>query len=469
MPATEPGRTGRNSFQNIWNKAFGPRAGLAYKLSERTVFRAGYGIFYQEPREAGWGGASNGFFATPSYSSADGYTPLSFYLRDGFPTDFPKPPFLDPSGQNGKGVNVVDPKSGRPPIAQNWQASIERQLRRDLMLEVAYVGANGHHLVGAGQILNQVDPKYLSLGTVLRADINSPAAQAAGIRDPYPGFTGAVRQALRPFPQVQGVSPSGLFQANKLGNSSYNALQVKLQGRILPGMRGIVSYTWSKALNDGANQSTGEGFLPNGGGLQNNFNRRAEKDVASQDIPHNLIMSLLYQLPWGPGMRTLSSGPASKLLGGWSIGAVLTYQSGLPITTPSPASSDVPLFAGSIRPNRVAGVTPYSAAATSDFDPNRDVYLNSAAWASPAAFQFGNASRMSGARVQPLLNEDLSVLKSFGLREPLKLQFRAEAFNVFNRVAFGFPSRGLASSDFGMIFEQRNRPRTMQLSLKLLF
>ena len=235
-------------------------------------------------------------------------------------------------------------------------------------------------------------------------------------------------------------------------------------------MNAVVSYAWSKNLNDGANQRSGEGFLPNGGGIQNTFDRRAEKDVAAQDIPQNFVTSLLYEMPWGPGKKILGSGVASKVLGGWSIGAILTYQSGLPIDTPYPQSSYVPLFAGSIRPNRVAGVSPLSSAATSNFDPGRDVYLNAGAWTSPASFQFGNASRESGARVKPMLNEDLSLLKTFPLyQERFRLQFRAEAFDVFNRTVFGFPALDLGGSDFGMIFSQRNKPRTMQLGLKLLF
>ena len=439
---TGQGRTGKNSFQEIWNKAFGPRAGLAYRLSERTVLRAGYGVFYQEPKESGWGGGSEGFFTQASYSTTNGYTP-AFYLRDGFPTDFPKPPFTDPTFVNGRSITYADPKSGRPPVAQNWQASVEQQIKQDLMIELAYVGSTGHHLVTSNQIVNQVDPRYLSLGNLLAADIDSPSARGAGIPIPYAGFTGTVAQALRPYPQYQSVETANLFSADKTGNSTYNSLQAKLQGRPLPGLNVVVSYAWSKALNDGSDSRDFAGFQPNGnGGVQNGFNRRAEKALAAQDIPHNFVMSFLYELPWGPGKKALGSSVAGKLLGGWSIGGLLSYQSGLPIDTPYPASSYVPLFAGNVRPNRAAGVSPYSTAAQSDFDPGRDVYLNSAAWTSPDAFTFGNAARMSGARVKPLLNEDVSLLKNFGIYERLRLQFRAEAFDVFNRTVLWLPGTG---------------------------
>jgi hypothetical protein len=202
---------------------------------------------------------------------------------------------------------------------------------------------------------------------------------------------------------------------------------------------------------------------------QDSFNRRAEKALAQYDLTHNLAMSFLYQLPFGPGKALLNSGVASKILGGWSLGGVLTYQSGLPIPTPSPAFSRVPLFAGSIRPHRVAGVSAYTEAATNSFDPGRDLYLSPAAWMSPAPFEFGNAAGMSEARIEPRLNEDVSILKSTAITEGVRLEFRAEAFNVFNRTQFGFPSRALSRSDFGRIFSQNNSPRNMQLGLKLIF
>jgi hypothetical protein len=188
------------------------------------------------------------------------------------------------------------------------------------------------------------------------------------------------------------------------------------------------------------------------------------------DIPHNFTAGFVYELPFGRGKPIAANSWLDNIVGGWSFGGVLTYQSGLPIPSPHPASSHVPLFAGGIRPNRVEGEPLLTTAAESgDFDPLADTYLNAAAWASPAPFSFGNASGMSGARVPAMLNEDFMLSKSIPIRESLKLQFRAEAFNAFNRTVFGFPDLDLGSSGFGRIASQRNSPRTMQMGLRLSF
>jgi len=391
-------------------------------------------------------------------------------MESGFPMNFPIEPFVSPTFDNGQTPSYADPKSGRPPIAQNWQLSIQRQLAKNLTMETAYVGTKGDHLITANEILDQVDPKYLTLGSLLNADINSSSAQAAGITAPYPGFSGTVAQALRPFPQYQGISTNNVFCADKTGNSTYHALQLKVQGKVRNDLTLSVAYTYSKNLNDNSNVMSLANFTPSYYSAQNGYNRRAEKTYAAGDIPQNLVIGYVYDLPFGTGKAYLTRGVGSKIVGGWSLGGVLTYQSGVPIPSPYPAFSEVPLYAGQIRPNRVLGVPVLSDAARSgNFDPGTGPYLNVAAWSSPDPFNFGNAAGMSGARIPALLDEDVSILKTTPLTEKLKLQFRAEAFNVANRTEFGFPNLSLGSSGFGTIASQQNRPRTIQFGLKLLF
>jgi hypothetical protein len=463
------GRTGSNRFQELYKHAFGPRLGFAYGLNERTVVRAAYGIYYQELKEPGWGGANDGFFTQRSFSTADGFTP-ALKMSDGLTMNFPVGSTIDPTLLNGQSVNYADSDSGRPPISQNWQVSIQRQLSQKLVVDVAYVGTKGNHLIASNRIFNQVDPKYLSLGSLLDADIDSPAAVTAGIAKPYPSFTGTVAQALRPFPQYQSISTANLFGADKSGNSTYHALQVKLQGHIAQGLDLTVAYAFSKNLTDNSNNRDLDTNARNSYSAQNGFDPAAEKTYASMDIPHNLSVGYVYTLPVGHGQKYVTSGVADKIIGGWALSGVLTYQSGLMIATPFPASSHVPLFAGSIRPDRVTDVPLLTSAASSGhFDPNTDAYLNAAAWASPAPFSFGDARGMSGVRVPKFLNEDLSLSKNIPIYERFHAEFRADAFNVFNRTVFGFPTLDLSSSGFGMITSQRNSPRTMQVGLKLSF
>ena len=465
---TGPGRIGQNRFQKIYNKAFGPRVGLAYSLDQRTVFRAAYGIYYQELKEPGWGGVNDGFFSKPTFSSPDGFSP-AFQLGAGFPQTFSKTPTLDPTLDNGSNVPFADPEPAHVPTAQNWQASIQRQLSSKLTLDVAYVATKGNHLITANKIYNQVDPKYLSLGNLLNADIYSPEARAAGISVPYPGFTGTVAQALRPYPQYQTIIGSNDYGSDKTGNSTYNALQVKMQGKVTRDLTILSAYVWSKNLTDGSDNRDLDTFLANYTQAQDGYNRRAEKTYAAADIPQSFVTNFIYDLPFGKGHALLSRGWTSAAFGGWSLGSVLTYQSGQVIPTPSPAFSDVPLFAGAIRPDVVPGQPLLTPQAKGDFDPGSDLYLNANAWTSPAAFTFGNAARMSGARTKPNLNEDFSLLKVTALGEHLKLQFRAEAFNIFNRTVFGFPATDLGGSDFGTVTTQANRPRSLQLGAKLIF
>jgi hypothetical protein len=231
----------------------------------------------------------------------------------------------------------------------------------------------------------------------------------------------------------------------------------------------LLAYTWSKNLTDGSDNRDLDTFLANYTQVQDGYNRRAEKTYAAADIPQSLVANFIYDLPLGRGHSLLSHGWISHAVGGWALGSVLTYQSGQIIPTPSPAFSDVPLFAGAIRPDVVNGQNPLTPQAMGNFDPGSDLYLNANAWTSPPAFQFGNAARMSGARTKPLLNEDFSLSKTTSLGEHARLQFRAEAFNIFNRTVFGFPATDLGGSDFGTVVTQANKPRTFQLGAKLLF
>lgn len=463
------GRTGSDRFQQLYKRAFGPRIGFAYGVNDRTVIRAGYGLYYQELKEPGWGGSNDGFFTQRSFSSADGYSKV-FQLADGLDINFPVGTTIDPALDNGLPVNYANPRSGRPPIAQNWQLSIQRQLGSKLTIDAAYVATKGNHLVAANQILNQVDPKYLALGSLLDADINSPEASAAGISAPFAGFTGTVAQALRPYPQFQDVLTANIFGADKSGNSTYHSFQLKVQGQVANSLHLTLAYTFSKNLTDNANNRDLDVYAANYYASQNGYDPKAEKTYASMDIPHILNIGYVYELPFGTGKRLLNGGWQSKIVGGWSLSGVLSYQSGLPIPSPHPASFHVPLFAGSIRPNRLMDQPLLSASERNGtFNVLQDSYLNPNAWESPTPFHFGNASGMSGARVPAMLNEDLAVSKRFTITERVSSEFRAEAFNLLNRTVFGFPNLDLGSSGFGMISTQRNSPRTMQVSLKVLF
>src|SRR5258708_6497503 len=281
----------RSSFADTYYKAFGPRIGFAYQLDPHTVVRGGYGISYgQGNANAGLRDSQKfiyGFNAAPSYASTDSGVTPAFNWDSGFPTNWPHPPFIDPTVQNGTNVTMVGKGDGRPPYFQNYQVSVNRQLTGKTSIQAAYVGVKGTRLGTALINLNQDDPKYLALGSVPTQSVTSAAAQAAGIKIPYAGFTGSVAQALRPYPQFLNI----VSNSNPNGNSTYNALQVKLTKRLSHGLTLQSAYTWAKSLTDG-NIAAGGGPLG-----QDYYNRRLEKGLSSNDVPHVFVAAYTYEPP----------------------------------------------------------------------------------------------------------------------------------------------------------------------------
>jgi len=198
------GRNGRHSLFDTYWKAFGPRLGLAYSLNQKTVLRAYYGLLYAPILGDFAGGEfipAYGWLATVSRASVDGGITPAFNWSQGFPVSFPPLPLLDASLLNGSGLNVIMPSDNRPARNQSVGFVVEREFPGRVLLKAEYVGKWTHGLLSQGSAyappLNDPDVKYLSLGNLLSANINSAQAQAAGIALPYPGFTGSVAQALR--------------------------------------------------------------------------------------------------------------------------------------------------------------------------------------------------------------------------------------------------------------------------------
>jgi hypothetical protein len=187
--------------------------------------------------------------------------------------------------------------------------------------------------------------------------------------------------------------------------------------------------------------------------------------VGAFDQTHTVKLSTVYEVPFGKGKRWLSHGIASRIIGGWRLSAIQAYNTGFPIGVTS--NGTLPIFNGTNRPL----VTTYdwrAPIAGSDFDPNRDKYLDASVFPVQPTGILGNAPRKnSKVRVFPTLNENVSLAKTFSIKERFRVDFRAEAFNVFNRVVFGSPQSSLNSNTFGVISSQANSARQMQGGLKL--
>jgi hypothetical protein len=346
---------------------------------------------------------------------------------------------------------------GKQAYTQTWTVDVQRQLPHQMFADVAYVGNKGQRLQAGLENLNQVPASYLSLGPLLEQDITSSAAAAAGIRSPYAGFTGTVSQALRPFPQYTSINDA--FQP--LGSSTYNALQTKIQKRFSDGLSFLASYTLSKTLTN----TSLSGYSAFNGGALDTANRGLEKHIAGQDQTHNFVASLVYELPVGKKMH----GAAGTALRGWEVALVTRHAIGTPLGIGG--GPPLPIFGGGNRPNRSPGVSAGSSVSAGSFDPAVNSYLNPAAFSQPALFTFGNASVTEpNLRTFSVHNEDFSIIKRTYLRERQNLEFRAEFFNIFNRVVFAAPSTNFNSlNTFGLVFGQANTPRNIQFALKFNF
>ncbi len=455
------GRIGRRSFADTDFRSFGPRLGLAYQLSTRTVLRSGYGIYYALGNaNAGLRdslNSSNGFIATPVFQSLDqGLTP-GFYWDNGFPQNFPRPPFISPTAANGTDVRLILRQDGRPPYFQNWSFTVERELASRVNLEATYLGTKGTR-IGNGLVhLNELNPSLLSLGALLSRPFDSPEAIAAGIQAPYPGFRGSVAQALRPYPHYLSL----FNRSSPAGSSTYHAFQSQFTVRASRGLDVQMAYTWAKTISD-ADIMAGGG--PAG---QTTYNRRLEKAIATTDVPHVFALSYSYELPFGPGKAMLNNaGFTGKVLGGWVVTGIHQYSSGVPLVLL--ANNTLPLFTSALRPDVISG--PSRRTSVSDFDPARDRWINPEAFRAPAPLNFGSSARShTDLRAPNVYNENFGLLKRITIRERFVVQFRGELFNAFNRTVFGAPQSNVSNALFGRITAQANQPRQGQLALRFEF
>jgi hypothetical protein len=469
------GRVGTRTLADSWFGGFGPHIGLAYTLNSKTVLRASYARSFAVTTTVTGSTHNSGFSTNPSYSTADNGVTPAFFLSGSFPA-FPLPPFVDPTVANGQTPAWFQGKEAtRMPEFNSWNFSVQRQLTSSMVLDLSYNGQAGSHLQSALLNINQINPIYLTtLGpAVLNSNISSPAAIAANIQKPYPTFNGSVAQALRPFPQYSGIDTwSGA--GDHSGHSTYHAGIVKIEKRYASGLTFQTSYVFSKLLTDSDSYwVTDYGFR-----AEDQYNRRLEKSIGQFDTTHNFKLGVVYDLPFGKGRKWLTGGAASWIAGGWRFSSINYYASGIPVGLDS--GVDLPI-SPNVTARRAATITTYDNWAgptkNGSFDPNPAAPGGGDRFLEPRSFfptqptdRFGNSTRYNPKLRQfPNYNENMSLAKSFVIREQMRVDFRWEAFNLFNRVRFGTGPTKLSDPNLGLLTSNSdllNTPRTMQFGLK---
>jgi hypothetical protein len=474
-----PGREGTRTLADSYFKAFGPHVGFAFTLNNKTVVRGSYSLAYGAITTVTGSTHQRGFTLTYNPTNGSNGVQPTFILSQGFPA-WKAPPFIDPSFSNADSMPWWQGREAtRPPEMHNFNFSIQRQLSPSTVLEGSYNAVLGTHLQANLLGYNQVNPIYLAKygSALLNSAIDSPAAIAAGITAPFPGFSAlwgsraTVAQALRPFPQYNNIDTAS-GGGDHSGHSTYHAAIIRLEKRYSNGLQFQTSYVFSKILTDADSYWQANDFARGA----DHYNRRLEKSIGAFDVTHNFKLGLVYEPPFGKGKRWLNHGAAAVALGGWRVSSTQYYASGLPISLSTTLTQ--PLFAG----RNIPYITSYDGwrapTAHGSFDPSVDTFLV-AYGTGPFPLQgagtpytgFGNATRYNPkVRQFPNYNENVSVAKSFPLREKMHLDFRAEAFNALNRVRFGTGSTSLQSQSFGRLTSNGdllNSPRQIQLALKL--
>ena len=454
------GRNGLTSVADYYFKALAPKVGFAYAIDRKTVFRANFGISYFPfwTKFIGSGGTliqQQGFSSTVNVNeSSNGGLFPAFYWDNGFPGTFPPLPNLNPSQLNGGNAQWVDHSQNRPPMGENIGVQIERELPKQFVLNIGYVGTLAHRLPLNGPNLNAIPISDISLGNLLFDNINSPQAIAAGIQSPYPGFNGSVAHALAAYPQYSSVSKL----SDQWGNSAYNALQVNVQ-KHFGSLTMLANYTFSKWLTDGNYY----GYLGYGGAnsYQHPDLKNSEaKQLSSLNRPQVVNLSWVYQLPIGRGKRFLgnSGGLEDRIVGGWRVSAIQTYQAGTPLSVSG--SSSIP-GVGGVWVDRTGN--PIRLASCGNLNPfgSNNRLLNAAAFTEPAQFTFGTTSQLQNVRSCYSAEEDISLDKSVTITERARFHIGMIFNNAFNRHYWTGIDTGIHDPGFGTI-SGASPPRTLQ-------
>lgn len=465
---TFSGLNGSGVYAHNWDlNNFGPRVGFAWSPREKLVIRGGGGVLYTPEYDSATPTVANlGYGTTGSdtgtYNSGTGILTPAFEISNipvfwtsptaadrtssfGAAAPGPTPPYY--TGKDYTPHTVVTYFDRNHVNGYIYQASfdIQKEFSGNLMLDIGYIGTFGHSLpVTDGQTTPY------SINQVPDADLAQVAANPK------------LAQSLRPFPQFANVQ---LLDAN-IGASKYNGVNVGFKKSYSKGLQFQANYTWSKFEDnaDGRNELAG---YPGDNSFTDQYNPRARWGLSGNDIRHRLILSTLYELPFGRAKRfDPGSAALNQVVGGWTVGTIAELHTGTPLSVVD-AVNNTGSFSDGVRPNLVGNPI------LSTDKRSHAEWFNTAAFVQNPAYTFGDAPRNFGSG-PGTVQVDASLLKDFPLHESTSLQFRAEAINVLNHPNWANPNTTFGNSTFGQVTGLQagagsNQARTIQVALHLTF
>ena len=442
---TFAGRGGVSKYAHDFDpNNFAPRIGFAWRAADKWVVRGGGALLYMGLYDqATVINATSGFSYRGNFVSPDnGLTP-AFRLKDGVPPiSIPTAQDLTPGfgavrlGQSPvESVEFFQPGPRDTSYLMSFNFNIQRQLPAQMIVEAGYLSTLGHKLASPANLtLNQVRPDLMGPGNA---------------------------QARRPFPQFTDV----VQIAQPIGNSNYHAMNIKVDKRYSKGLHFQTNYTWARGIDDV--ESRGELGGNPGSALANVYNRRADRGLSGNSIKHRLISSVVWELPVGKGRAFgISSSAVNAVLGGWTLGYIGEVRTGPPIGV-NEQTNRTNSFSPANRSNVIANPTIDGSRSRSD---QVQQWFDTAAFAEPAQFTFGNAGRTTGY-APGAIAMDLSILKDFGFAERYNIQFRTEMLNFINNPNFNLPNLNRGAAAFGTINSliDTNQARILQFGLHFKF